>query len=160
VSGLETILGGLIGGVVRFAPELLKFFDRKNERKHELSMQDRQIAFEQLRGNQRMAEIDAQTSAQQFVTAVDALKEGIKAQAQPSGIKWIDALSSLVRPLWTYLVLFMWSAVKWATYYQLLSKGLSWDAAVLTMWTPEDAGMLSMLGTFWFLDRVIRNATR
>lgn len=159
MSGLESIVGGALGGLLRFAPEIVKFFDRRSERKHELALQDKQLEFEKLRGNQRMAEIDAQTSAQQFVSAVDALKESVKAQAQATGIRWVDAASALVRPLWTYLVLFMWSMLKWATYYQLTAKGLSWDVAVQTMWTPEDAGMLSMLGSFWFLDRVIKKAT-
>lgn len=159
MTGLESILGGLLGGVFRLVPEVMKFFDRKHERAHELAIQDKAMELEKLRGNQRMAEIDATTSAQQFVTAVDALKESVRAQAQATGIRWVDALSALVRPTWTYLVLFMWSMVKFATYYQLLRRGIEWDRAVLTMWTAEDAGMLSMLGSFWFLDRVLKKVT-
>ena len=34
----ESLLGSLLGGVLRIAPEFLKFFDRKNERLHELSL--------------------------------------------------------------------------------------------------------------------------
>ena len=30
------ILGSLFGGIFRLAPEILKFFDKKNERDHEL----------------------------------------------------------------------------------------------------------------------------
>ena len=35
---METLLGGVFGGLLRLAPEALKFFDQKNERKHELAM--------------------------------------------------------------------------------------------------------------------------
>lgn len=159
MTGIETIFGGLLGGVFRLAPEILKHFDRKHERKHELAMQDKQLEFERVRGQQRMAEIDAQTSAQQYIAAVEALKESVRAQSQRTGIWWVDALSALVRPLWTYLVLFMWSMVKVATYVMLMKSGIAWDVAVVTMWTTEDSGMLSMLGTFWFLDRVIKKVT-
>ena len=35
---LETLMGGVFGGVLRLAPEVIKFFDAKNERGHELRM--------------------------------------------------------------------------------------------------------------------------
>ena len=56
---IETLLGGLLGGAFRLAPEVLKWFDRKGERGHELAMQDKALEFEKLRGAQRMAEIGA-----------------------------------------------------------------------------------------------------
>jgi len=34
---LAGLLGGVFGGVFRLAPEVLKFIDKKDERKHELS---------------------------------------------------------------------------------------------------------------------------
>ena len=39
---IETLLGGLLGGAFRLAPEVLKWFDRQGERGHELAMQDKQ----------------------------------------------------------------------------------------------------------------------
>ena len=56
---IETLLGGLLGGAFRLAPEVLKWLDRKGERGHELAMQDKAIEFEKLRGAQRMSEIGA-----------------------------------------------------------------------------------------------------
>jgi hypothetical protein len=50
---IETLLGGLLGGAFRLAPEILKWLDRKGERGHELAMQDKAIEFEKLRGAQR-----------------------------------------------------------------------------------------------------------
>ena len=41
------ILGGIFGGVFRLVPEVLKFFDKKNERSHELMMFSRQCELEQ-----------------------------------------------------------------------------------------------------------------
>ena len=36
------IFGSLLGGIFRLAPEVLKYFDKKNERQHELAMFDKQ----------------------------------------------------------------------------------------------------------------------
>ena len=43
---IETLLGGLLGGTFRLAPEILKWIDRKGERGHELAMQDKALEFE------------------------------------------------------------------------------------------------------------------
>ncbi len=40
---IETLLGGLLGGAFRLAPEILKWLDRKGERGHELAMQDKAL---------------------------------------------------------------------------------------------------------------------
>ena len=45
---IETLLGGLLGGAFRLAPEILKWLDRKGERGHELAMQDKALEFEKL----------------------------------------------------------------------------------------------------------------
>jgi len=60
---IETLLGSLLGGVFRLAPEILKWLDRNGERSHELAMQDKALEFEKLRGAQRMDEIGAGADA-------------------------------------------------------------------------------------------------
>lgn len=99
---IETLLGGLLGGAFRLAPEILKWLDRKGERGHELAMQDKALEFEKLRGAQRMAEIGASADAAWNTGAIDALREAVAAQGQRSGVRWADALSISVRPVITY----------------------------------------------------------
>lgn len=89
---IETLLGGLLGGAFRLAPEVLKWLDRKGERGHELAMQDKAIEFEKLRGAQRMSEIGAAADLAWSTGALDALKESVHAQGQRSGVRWADAL--------------------------------------------------------------------
>lgn len=96
---IETLLGGLLGGGFRLAPEILKWLDRKGERNHELAMQDKALEFEKLRGAQRMAEIGAAADGAWNTGAIDALREAIAAQGQRSGVRWADALSVSVRPV-------------------------------------------------------------
>jgi hypothetical protein len=79
---IETLLGGLLGGALRLAPELLKWLDRKGERGHELAMQDKALEFEKLRGAQRMAEIGASADAAWNVGAIDALRDAVRTQGE------------------------------------------------------------------------------
>ena len=44
------LFGSLFGGLFRLAPELLKYFDKANERKHELAMFGLQTDLEKQRG--------------------------------------------------------------------------------------------------------------
>jgi hypothetical protein len=74
---IETLLGGLLGGAFRLAPEILKWLDRKGERGHELAMQDKALEFEKLRGAQRMDEIGAGADAAWNVGAIETLREAV-----------------------------------------------------------------------------------
>ena len=71
---IETLLGGLLGGAFRLAPEVLKWFDRQGERGHELAMQDKALEFEKLRGAQRMSEIGAAADGAWNTGAIETLR--------------------------------------------------------------------------------------
>ena len=72
---IETLLGGLLGGAFRLAPEVLKWFDRQGERGHELAMQDKALEFEKLRGAQRMSEIGAAADGAWNTGAIETLRK-------------------------------------------------------------------------------------
>jgi len=97
----STLIGGLLGGIFRLLPEILKYLDARNERKHELAMQDKAIEFQRLKGDQRMEEISAQGQQDWNVGALETLRTALQGQDTPSGVKWIDGLSKLMRPLIT-----------------------------------------------------------
>ena len=155
---IETLLGGLLGGAFRLAPELLKWLDRKGEREHELSMQDKAIEFEKIRGAQRMSEIGASADAAWNSGAIDAFKEAIATQGRPTGVKWVDALSSSVRPIITYWLMALYCAAKTVAFVAALNAGAGWGAAVLAAWSEADqalwAGVLNFGYSAVFFDRV------
>ena len=155
-SAITTVLGGATGGLLRLAPEAFKLWDRHNERKHELALGEQQQRLLQLQSSTRLAEIGVQSESTQAASALEALRDAIKAQANPTGIKWVDAASALVRPLWTYLVLGMWASVKVVDVGFAIARHLPWEQMRPVVWAADDAGMLATLATFWFLDRVIR----
>ena len=151
---IETILGGLLGGAFRLAPEILKWMDRNGERSHELSMQDKAIEFEKIRGAQRMSEIGASADAAWNAGAIDAFKEAISSQGRPTGVPWVDALSSSVRPIITYWLMALYCAAKTVAFVAALNAGAGWGAAVLAAWSDADQALWSGVLNFWFLGRV------
>ena len=84
---IETLLGGVLGGLFRLTPELLKWLDRTGERRHELAMQDKALEFEKLHGTQRMTEIGASAQASWNQEALHALQQAITAQGQQSTVR-------------------------------------------------------------------------
>ena len=151
---IETLLGGLLGGAFRLAPELLKWLDRQGERHHELAMQDKALEFEKLRGVQRMAEIGAAGDAAFDVGAIEAMRQAIGAQGRPSGVRWADALSTSVRPVITYGLMGLYCAVKTAIVATALQTGAGWEATVLRAWSEADQALWAGVLNFWFLSRV------
>lgn len=149
---METLLGGVFGGLLRLAPEALKFFDRKNERAHELAMVDAEMKFAQVKGEIAMR----QTEAQMTMAEVEAIGEAFKEQsatAQAAG-KVVAAISALVRPFVTYLFVIAYAAVKIATFSIALEQGGNWKEVLLGMWDVDDMAVLNMILSFWFVGRV------
>ena len=151
---IETLLGGLLGGAFRLAPEFLKWLDRLGERGHELAMQDKALEFEKIRGAQRMTEIGAGADAAWNTGAIEAFKEAVAGQGRPSGVRWADALSSSVRPVITYWFMALYCAAKTAAFVAALTAGAGWGAAILHAWTEADQALWAGVLNFWFLGRV------
>lgn len=151
---IETLLGGLLGGAFRLAPEILKWLDRKGERGHELAMQDKALEFEKLRGAQRMSEIGAGADAAWNAGAIETLRAAVAAQGQPSGVRWADALSISVRPVITYWFMALYCAAKTVAFVGPMAGGAGWGAAILHAWTDADQALWAGVLNFWFLGRV------
>jgi hypothetical protein len=153
------ILGSVFGGLFRLAPEVLKFFDRKNERQHELEMFKRQCELEAQRGAQRMQEIGAQHAMAVDQGALDAFTASIQQQAEmvkAAGKGWVASLSASVRPVVTYWLLFLWSFIHvWFAWNAYLA-GASPKEVFLTMMTADFAALVAGTFNYWFLDRTLQ----
>jgi len=157
---IETLLGGLLGGAFRLAPEILKWFDRQGERGHELAMQDKALEFEKLRGAQRMSEIGAASDGAWNTGVIETLREAVAAQGRPSGVKWADALSTTVRPVITYLFMALYCTAKGTAFFAALNGGAGWVEAVQAAWTGADQALWAGVLNFWFLSRTFEKAGR
>ena len=156
-----TVLSGIFGGILRLAPELFKFLDAKNDRKHELDMQDKALEFQKLKGDQRVEEIGAQGAADWNTGAIDALKTAIEEQGKPSGILWIDGFSKLMRPLITFQwVVLLYPGVIVTTFILLLLNGVPVIDAMGKVFGPEEKALVSFIVDFWFVGRVLEGGRR
>jgi hypothetical protein len=151
------ILGSVFGGLFRLAPEVLKFFDKKNERQHELNMFARQCELETLRGQQKLAEIGAQREAAIDVGVMDAFQSAIEQQATmvKAAGGWAASLSASVRPVVTYWVLFVWSFIHVWFAWNAWITGAPPVEVFKIMMSPDFSALLAGTINFWFLDRTL-----
>jgi len=149
---IETLLGGLLGGAFRLAPEFLKHLDRRDERAHELAMQDKALEFERLRGAQRMAEIGAASDFTWHSGSLDALREMVNGRTLRAG--WANILSASVRPIVTYGFMGLYCGVKFAAWRVVIGDGADTLTALQATWTEADQALWAGVLNFWFVGRV------
>ena len=151
-----TILSGIFGGLLRLAPEIFKMINAKGERAHELAMQKVAYDFQVLKGNQRIDEIQEQGQADWNTGALDALQAAIKDQGKPSGVKWIDGFSKLMRPLITFQwVVLLYPAVIISTFVILLQADVPVIDAMNEAFGSEEKALVAFIVDFWFIGRVL-----
>ena len=152
------ILGSVLGGLFRLAPEVLKFLDRKNERLHELKMFEQQCQLEAQRGQQKLQEIGAQHGMAVDVGVLDAFKSAVEQQTEmvKAAGGWVASLSASVRPVVTYWILGLWSFVHvWFAWNAWLA-GASPKEVFVAMMTADFAALVSGTLNYWFLDRTLK----
>lgn len=155
---LETLLGGLFGGVLRLAPELFKLFDKKNERAHELRMVEAEMEFAKIRGEIAMRQVEAQMT----MAEMDAMAAAFKEQSETArNAGWfVSAISALVRPTVTYSFLVLYASVKIAAFLIAIDQNGNWKEVLVTMWGVDDLAVFNMIISFWFVGRVYERSNK
>jgi hypothetical protein len=170
MTALISLLGGGLGALLRFVPEIFKLFAEQKDRDHEFRMTQLQLEIDRARATQQLDLVHAQGELAVQAGEMDAYIEAIKAQQQPSGVRWVDAMNASVRPVITYwwmalmsvykLVMFVIASIEIYVALQaahsLAETAPLLGAFVNKVWTPDDAAILAMILGFWFVDRSIR----
>ncbi len=149
---LETLLGGVFGGLLRLAPEVFKIFDKKNERAHELRMLEAEMEFAKVRGEIAMRQADVQLQTAELDAMTHAFKE--QSETAKNAGWFVSAISAMVRPTVTYLFLALYAAVKVAAYLIAIEQGGNWKDVLTSMWGSDDLAVFNMIISFWFVGRV------
>lgn len=152
-----SLVGGGLGGAMRVVPEVMKLLQAKDERKHELAMTKVQLEIDAQRSKGQIEVLQAQGENSDIAGQQAIFLEAVKSQGQLTGVKWIDAINSTVRPFLTYWWMLLFTAYKTCMiYYAWVSTEGSREFAS-KIWDANDWGILSMIITFWFVDRVFKH---
>ena len=160
ITALLSLLGGGLGGLMRYIPELIKIFTTKQDHDHEYRMTQLQLEIDRARAGQAIDLAYAQGEVALQTGQMSAYIEAIKSQGQLTGVKWIDGLSASVRPILTYWWMLVYTAYKGLLIYAYCADWAGVRGFVGVLWSEWDAGILSMMIGFWFVDRAIKWSRR
>lgn len=147
-----TLLGSLLGFLSSTFPDLLKLWQDRADRQHELAILDRQMEQKRLGHNQCLEAIGPEAD----IAESQAL---YKHDSQSSGILWVDGLRASVRPTITYAFFLLFTAVKVSALTVLVNeKGMTLIEALPQIWDPETQALFAAVMSFWFGQRALVKA--
>jgi hypothetical protein len=151
------LLGLVFGGIFRMLPELLGVFKAKRDADHEFRMTELQLKIDEARAKHALDLAHAQAEIAAAAGEMNAWAEAIRAQSTPTGIGWIDALSSSVRPVLTYWwVIILYSGAKLLQVIVGMQAGVALADFVPILVTEFDRTVIGSILSFWFVDRSLR----
>jgi hypothetical protein len=142
-------LSMLFGGLLRALPELMHYMNRKADDSHELAMMDKQMEMARLNKDAAHEAMDSQ----QILALLDAQKYALEGQFQKTGFRLVDALNFLVRPIFAY-----WSLALY-TVFKLSELRAAWPN-VGAVYTEADFALLGGIASFYFVGRSFDKAKK
>lgn len=160
------MVGALIGLAGSLLPSLMKLWQDRQDKKHELEIMKLQIEREEKGHHYKMEEIALESESR----AMEALyKMSETKNFQPLGYKWADIVTrllevllyvyrSVTQPTVTYILLAYYGMTKYAQYKSAVIFGSTNYEALSGIWTSFDYELLSFAITFWFGGRLFQRA--
>ncbi len=133
-----TIISSFIGFLSSVIPDIFKQVQDKRDKKHEVEILKLQIENSRAGNAERLAEIEINAGVEE----AKIIHQNFK-----SGINWVDALNSSVRPVIAYSFFLLYAFVK---FYQIES-GLNWQ-----IWQEEDQAIFAGIISFYFGSRAMQ----
>ena len=141
-----SLLGTIIGFLGSMVGPIISLYKSKMDNAHELEMFRANVEMSKIQHEAKMAELSATADIEE--TKV------LHQSAMPIGVKWVDALNALVRPLFSYAFFGIYIAVKCYHYMEASKLGPSAFMANLdNLWTEVDMSIFCSIVAFWFGNR-------
>ena len=140
------LLGSALGFGTSFLPQVLGFFQKKQDHKNRLEELKMQGELAALGVTHDIQKLDKQAE----IAETKALYEF----ANPSG-GFAAGLSASVRPVITYLFFGLFLAVKAVILLKAMEEGGNWKDAVPLMFDNETQALFSAIIAFWFGQRSV-----
>jgi hypothetical protein len=146
-----TLLASIAGFISSLIPEILKFLKDQNDKKHELSILDRQIEHSKQNQSKTFEEINISR---------DLIEQASLYSTYKSGISWVDGLNASVRPVLAYCFFIMYFGVKYAQYKAIKASALLVEYIDI-IWNIDDQAIFAGIISFYFGQRTFsKNFTR
>ena len=143
-----TLLGSLLGFASSAVPDLFGIWKDHSARKHELALLNMRIEMQKQGHGQELEEINLRADI--------AETQALYAHASLSGgHSWTEVLRSSVRPIITYAFFLLFSAVKLAVLFKMLSAGAGIADGLIHIWDPETQALFAAVISFWFGQRAL-----
>ena len=145
---MMTLLGSLLGFGTSFLPEILNYFKRGQEQKHELQKMQMQMELMEKRSELKIEELDkeAEIKETEWLYKHDDVDAG----------GFINALRGSVRPIITYAFFGLFVAIKVTALLSFMNQsGVSLNMALDTIWDDQTAGLFAAIMSFWFGNRAV-----
>lgn len=163
------IFGALGGGALRLAPVLIDAFLNRNAKTNEIELARIDLEKTRVEADASIARVDAQASlsesqasanaalaqAQATLAAQQAVLVAQQAQAQLSGVGWIDAMNLAVRPTITLWLLLLYTVYKTMLVVIAALQHAPFDDIAKVLWNDDDISIFAGAITFWFVDQAM-----
>lgn len=154
----ETLIGSALGSVARLIPEILTWLDKKDERKHELALLDKNLEADKFKAEHQIHLVQAENEAAVNLEELRGLIEVSGKQTNlKSGVAWIDGFNSLIRPLLAFQwLILLWPAVITFKAYILYRTGADLAQYVDVLFGSDEKALASSVASFFLVDRALR----
>tara|TARA_A100001015_G_scaffold243394_1_gene278325 strand:+ start:2700 stop:3170 length:471 start_codon:yes stop_codon:yes gene_type:complete len=145
---MMTLLGSLLGFGTSFLPEILNYFKRGQEQKHELQRMQMEMELMAKRSQLKVQELDKEAEIKET--------EGLYQHDSVDAGGFINALRGSVRPIITYAFFSLFVAIKVTALISLLSlPEIELNMALNMIWDDQTAGLFAAIMSFWFGNRAV-----
>lgn len=162
------ILSAVLGFAGPFLPELLKWFNRREDNRQELRLLEMRLKYAAAEHEWRMEELEAKADiAEARLLHAPLPSYGVQLLDAMHGKAWspwamapllylfalLDFLTGLVRPAITYGIVVFYLAYKWARFELMkfaAGDDLKWFQQIANLWDESDLAVLTLVLGFWF----------
>lgn len=138
-----TILSALLGFLGSALPDALKYFQDKQDKRHELDIMDKQIQMQVSGYQQQLEMIQVQADSAQMQSLYASVR---------TGVTWVDALGGTVRPVLAFAFIFMFILTK-LPIILIVCNDIHNIAYTDYLWTESDSCIFSSIIAFYFGSR-------
>lgn len=150
---LFALAGTILGSMTELLPDVLGYFQKKQDNAHQLELLEVQHKFRKEEFEWNILELNTKAD----------IDEGADLRSHDSSLSggwFIDALRASVRPVITYLFFGLFAAIKITAAIALMANGMILVDVLPLLWDAATAAIFEAIVGFWFGSRATAKARK